>query len=158
MNPVRPLDKIYFFHLNLIGNFVTAIEVSRTSTGIYPHSSIVGIKTNGIKTPLDLTRVLAQTFFSQTPYLYVGYHSYGSFQRIDKIETRTKFPEWERENEVVLKKMVVLLRKIRNVVQNIEGRRASLIFEIGKGEDGIKVYHRKGKQALLPDDLLQRWD
>lgn len=102
-----------------------------------------------------MSRALPQTFFSQTPHLYVGYQDVGLFNHIDKIETEVPLREWEVENDAALRKLLVLLARIRGAVEGIEGGRASVIFKLG-GE--MSVYARRGGSPPVPGDLRAKWD
>lgn len=133
-----------------------AIESHPTITPLYPHSSIVGIKTSNLKNKaLTMSRALLQAFFSQTPHLYIGYQGGGQFGHIDKIETETPLREWEVENDSVLRKLLVLLARIKGVVESIEGGQASVVFRLG-GE--MSIYARRDGSGPVPGDLRAKWD
>ncbi|KAI5841457.1 hypothetical protein DFP73DRAFT_586330 [Morchella snyderi] len=137
-----------------------AIEAHKSLTPLYPHESIVGIKTCSEQSaPAMMLRAIPQVFFSQTPHLFIGYQRGGSFERVEKIETAALLRKWEEENEVVLKRYLVLLARIRTVVEGMEGRRATLVFVTGKENEGVKVYKRKeGTPGPVPSDLVAKWD
>lgn len=133
-----------------------AIESHPTITPLYPHSSIVGIKTCSVKNKaVMMSRALPQAFFSQTPHLYVGYQEAGLFNQIDKIETEVPLREWEVENDAALRKLLVLLTRIKDAVRGIEGGQASVIFKLG-GE--MCVYARNNSSGPVPGDLRAKWD
>lgn len=102
-----------------------------------------------------MSRALPQAFFSQTPNLYIGYQEAGLFNHIDKIESEVPLREWEVENDAALRKLLVLLTRIRQAVEGIEGGQASVIFGLG-GE--ISVYARKDGNGPVPGDLRAKWD
>lgn len=102
-----------------------------------------------------MSRALPQAFFSQTPHLYIGYQHAGLFTHIDKIETEDPLREWEIDNDAALRKLLVLLVRIKKVVERIEGGRASVIFRLG-GE--MSVYARKAGSGPVPGDLRAKWD
>lgn len=137
-----------------------AIEAHKSLTPLYPHESIVGIKTcSDNSAPAMMLRAIPQVFFSQTPHLFIGYQRAGRFERVEKIETAALLHEWEDENEVVLKRYLVLLQRIRDVVGHMEGRRATLVFTGGKEGEGVKVYRRRADTpGPVPSDLVAKWD
>lgn len=133
-----------------------AIESHPTVTPLYPHSSLVGIKTCSVRNKAAMmSRALPQAFFSQTPHLYIGYQDAGLFNHIDKIETEVPLREWEVENDAALRKLLALLMRIRHAVERIEGGRASVVFKLG-GE--ISVYARTDGSGPVPGDLRAKWD
>lgn len=135
----------------------TDIEVRKTPGPIHPLSSIIGVKTITAKKTLDLSRVLPQAFFSQTQLLYTGYHVRGSFKRVQKLGTEPLLRPWENENERHIKKLVVLLKRIKGVVEKMEGRRASVIFNWGRRENGVNIYKREDGDFGIPGELVAKW-
>lgn len=106
-----------------------------------------------------MSRALPQAFFSQTSHIYVGYHEMGTFKRVEKLETAALLAEWEKENEIALKRLLALLVRIRQTVEGIEGRRASIIFCQGKEGEGIRVYKKRDDtEGPVPSDLVAKWD
>lgn len=133
-----------------------AIESHPTITPLYPHSSIVGIRTTSAKNrAVTMARALPQAFFSQTPHLYIGCQEAGLFNKIDKIETEVPLHEWEVENDAALRKLLVLLVRIKDTLRGIEGGQASVVFKLG-GE--MCVYARNDGREPVPGDLRAKWD
>ncbi|KAG0131922.1 hypothetical protein HOY82DRAFT_312735 [Tuber indicum] len=133
------------------------IPVRKTPNQIHPHSSIIGIKCISSRKAIDLSRSLPQAFFSQTRQLFVGPHLSGKIKRIQKFDLAAPLTDWERENESSVKKMVVMLEKIRKVVNGIKGKRAAVIFDWEKRGDGVRIYARNDVDVGLPRDLVERW-
>ncbi|KAL7276036.1 hypothetical protein RUND412_000980 [Rhizina undulata] len=135
----------------------SVLKVTKLSTPIYPQSSIAGIKTGSSRSFQLLPRMIAQVFFAQVPWLKVGLHNgRGTFHTLKQISSRDEFSQWIDTHDIVLKKLMLLLRKIREVVGKIKGRRATIVFEEGRAERGIRVFMRE-ERPLLPEDLLEKW-
>ncbi|KAE9986631.1 hypothetical protein EG327_004223 [Venturia inaequalis] len=160
----------------LRGVQVGGVQVKYQGSSI-PASQIIEIKTRVASKQLNYTNILAQMWASQTRHLVAGYFDDGGwFRRIECNDITSRIQEWEERNENNLQKLVALIKWIRDNVQNVEEKRATLRYE---GRDSIRIMglepqekalgphlphmrNAKKRAAMrgksLPDDLYAKWD
>jgi hypothetical protein len=126
---------------------------------VVPLSSVVEIKTRSIKRLFHLKDVTPQLWFSQTPHLYLGYHDGGKFERVDKFSMSEEYTRWEGEHQGQILKLVSLIKKLKNVVEGLEGKRCVVVCEAGREASSLKVYESTKKNAALSEEVmkLHKW-
>ena len=134
---------------------VQVLEKGRT---VSPET-IMEIKTRSTKRKLKLDEVLPQLWFAQTPNLVIGYHTSGRFEEIQKLSMKDEFERWEKEHQVQLKKLVGLLKRLKEVTQKTKNQRCVVVCE-QQSSGSLNVYESTKTSAVLPDDILamHQWD
>ncbi|KAI9766467.1 MAG: hypothetical protein M1840_006574 [Geoglossum simile] len=135
-----------------------AVEVIRSGRTV-PLSSIVEIKTRSIKKLFQIKDVIPQLWLSQTPYLYLGYHNAGNFERVDKHAMSAEYARWEDDHQEQIRKLVGLLKKLREIAEGVEGKRCVVACEAGSEASSLKVYESAKKNAVLSEEVmkLHKW-
>jgi hypothetical protein len=146
----------------------TETRTSTFSTGLtvindgfnVSQESLIKLKTRAAHRQLKVDDVIYQLWFSQVQLLKVGYHVRGKgFTTLHEKDFKANgmFGEFEKEKGSTLKKLVVLLEKIRNVVDKVDGKRAILLYFPRLSED-LVIYSTTGEAHALPKDLLEKWN
>lgn len=145
----------------------TETRTSTFSTGLtvindgfnVPQESLIELKTRAARRQLQVDDVIYQLWFSQVQLLKVGYHVRGKgFTTLHEKDFKATgmFGEFEEEKGSILKELVVLLEKIRNVVEKVDGKRAILLYPWLSEE--FVIYSSTGGRHALPNDLLEKWN
>src|SRR5947207_11975427 len=85
----------------------------------------------------------------------------GEFIKIEDKNFRKEghFEKFEERNGQMLKKQVILIERIREMVREHESKRAVLLYEKEVGEMRIYTHDARTKfKHLLPADLLSKWE
>lgn len=130
------------------------VTVVKTTTRPVDLASILEIKTRAASRILDMADVTPQLWISQTPILVIGYHQRRIFNKIQLRNVKSEIRDWEAANQTALRKLVLLIKKISEVVGRSSNQKASV-----KYDGGVKLTITSGKQErALPDDLYSLWD
>jgi len=119
-----------------------------------PLASTLEIKTRVRHRPLNIQEIAPQLWVSQTPQLVRAYHHNGKFQRPEVEDVAPLIQEWEERNQLHLRKLAALIRKILEVVR---GGGGSAVVRYEGGGDRLVVERAEGG-GMLPGDLYSRWD
>ncbi len=125
------------------------VRVIQTGHLIAP-SSIVEIKSRS--KAIKMKEVIPQLWFSQTEHLFVGHHREGIIeQETTRYDMAAYFKAWETQHEEQLHKLLSLILRIKEAVQQTEGRRGVIIYDHAEKSRKIKVYgtDKKGLMVLL---------
>ncbi len=135
-----------------------SVQVLKKGRIVSPET-IMEIKTRSNKRKLKMEEVLPQLWFAQTPNLYLGYHTNGKFEEIQKLSVKKDLEQWEKEHQMQLGRLVSLLKKLKAVVQKTKARRCVVVCE-NKSSGSLKVYDSTKTRGLLRDDILNmyQWD
>lgn len=83
-----------------------------------------------------------------------AYHRNGTFQSPEVENVAALIGEWEGRNQVDLRKLAVLIRRIVGVVK---GGGGSAVVRYDVGRDKLVVSKGVGKK-ILPGELYSKWD
>jgi hypothetical protein len=122
-------------------------------------AQVIEIKTGPIGKNLEITRNIAQLWFSQTPLLCTGHYCEdGLFTEVTKkdLMQEGRLARWEEGNREKLKKLVRVIEMIIEAVKT--SSRGKCILVLPAGSSVLRVHdvtsqYNKG----LPADLLAMW-
>ncbi|KAM0473919.1 hypothetical protein ACHAPX_007967 [Trichoderma viride] len=130
------------------------VTVVKTKTRPVDLASTLEIKTRAASRILDMADVTPQLWISQTPILVIGYHQYRMFNNVQMHNVKQEIDDWETANQTALRKLVLLIKKIIEVVGRSSDRDATV-----KYTGGTKLTVTSGKkERALPEDLYLLWD
>ncbi|EWC46674.1 hypothetical protein DRE_04161 [Drechslerella stenobrocha 248] len=91
------------------------LVILRTPTTIFPRRRLLQIKTRGSYSSLDRDKLHAQLFFSQTPQVFVAYHTRGKFTKkgAGKENVEEGMDAWAKENAGWLENLVRLIETVQ---------------------------------------------
>ena len=126
-----------------------------------PQEDIIDIKTRSafdyktrtIKKEIDMTDLTPRLWLSQIPTLVVGYHERGLFDDIRVRSMREEIVQWERDNEVQLRKLVSLLHELIDCA-----RTSKTSLEVCRSESRPLEVRRlagNGTRALSPETTIK---
>jgi len=121
-----------------------------------PHSALVELKTCNESKWLVNRKVIDQLWFGQVRHLKIGYHSDGTFKRIDErdFQENDEFQRFERINGHELRKMINVIENIRTAMKEHGTTQAVLMYE----EEELHLYKKYDNTHALPQDLLSKWN
>jgi hypothetical protein len=125
---------------------------------VVPPATIIEIKTRALHRQLKIDEVLPQLWFAQTPNLFVGYHTNGLFQQVHKLAMKLEFERWEKQHQVHLKKLVGLLKKLREAARSTKGQRCVVVGARDGTSSRLKIYESTRARAVLPDEIVSLHD
>lgn len=137
------------------GNYVPVGAISRgpgTS-----QTSVTELKS--CKTSKKAHRELQQLWFGRTRYLITGYHENGMFDRVKVDDLQERLMAWENNeaHQTVLRKMVVLLSRLRDVVGMTEGKSCVAIFQKGGKDPALRVFASTSGKRPLPNSIIEKF-
>jgi hypothetical protein len=129
-------------------------EVRSIQSGrLVPPASVIEIKSRNQKFKME--HVIPQLWFSQTEHLLVGYHRQGLIEEEpERYEMESYFKDWEIQHEEQLRKFVSLILRIRDAVQETEGKRGAIIYSHVEKPTKLRIVKtaKDGLMALLGDE------
>lgn len=119
-----------------------------------PQSSLMELKTN----KKSINQIMPQLWFGRTPYLVRGRHKRGEFETVEISMEADNFKTWEtnESNQRSLCKMVSLISQIRDIVAQVEGNAAVMVFQKDQPEQ-LEIFARKVKRSPLPFDTMRKF-
>ncbi|EXF86246.1 hypothetical protein CFIO01_02305 [Colletotrichum fioriniae PJ7] len=130
------------------------MTIVSTKTRPVDVESTLEIKTRAASRTLAMDEVFPQLWLSQTPLLVVAYHQQNRFSDVKLHNVKKDVCDWESANRENLRKLAFLIKRIRQVVEESNGRRALV-----KYNGGSAVQITSGLQSrALADDLYSIWD
>ncbi|RYP38741.1 hypothetical protein DL767_002481 [Monosporascus sp. MG133] len=133
----------------------TSINAVRKGT-VLSSSQMAEIKTQkGQGRTARLRDYLPQLWFGRTPYLFIGRNTNGIFHEIVKMHAGSKFTEWEKENQEGLRKLVGILKELKEVVSKVESSAAVLMYE--KKDEPMKILEMKNPTSVLPEEIRRKY-
>lgn len=114
-------------------------------------SSLAELKTH--KTT-RINKAIPQLWFGRTPYLITGQHIEGSVHSVSCDHVEEKLEAWETTHQNALRKLVSLLKELKQIVGSMEDRTAILMCQ-WKGAP-LKIFSEKRKSEVLPSDIVDR--
>jgi hypothetical protein len=104
---------------------------------------------------LQLKDIIPQLWFAQTQNLFVGYHTNGQFQEVEKLSMKLELERWEKQHQAHLRKLVGLLKKLKDFVRTAKCQRCVIVCEVEKKPVCMRIYESDRMGAALPDDICQ---
>ncbi|RYP10134.1 hypothetical protein DL764_000844 [Monosporascus ibericus] len=124
---------------------------------VLPSSQMAEIKTRkATGGTARSTHYLPQLWFGRTPYLFIGRNTNDIFHEIVKMHAGSKFTEWEKENQEGLRKLVGILKELKEVVSKVESSAAVLMYEKKKDEP-MKILEMKKPTSVLPEEIRRKY-
>jgi len=126
-----------------------------------PQQAVFDLKTRTIRKKEQEEEIIAEQlsrlWVSQTPNFVLAYHRQGKFEDIEIKDLRNEVDEWESENEEVLRRFAVLLRKICNLARNSEDGRIEI--RRCEGQVGVLEIREPGGEVgdALSREVRERW-
>ncbi|KAI9671510.1 MAG: hypothetical protein M1817_003562 [Caeruleum heppii] len=119
-------------------------------------AAMMEIKTRGLYRGLDIQTVLPSLWLSQTPNLVIALHSRDVFTNIDIHDLTTEIAEWETREQLQLKKLNAVLRRLIQIAKETKTKKC-LVRKRAVG--GIQIYELPiDERKVLPEDLCKLWD
>ncbi|KAH7625205.1 hypothetical protein B0T09DRAFT_394048, partial [Sordaria sp. MPI-SDFR-AT-0083] len=117
-----------------------ALTIKERPNSLVPQSQIFDLKTRSIRArgvKDTLSEELPRLWISQIPRFILAYHTRGLFRKEDTEikDVREDVKRWEKEQKDALGKLVGLLKRIREVIEDIEGGKMELVHR----EDAVGV-------------------
>lgn len=144
----------------LSSNMCSTQGHSRNSTSLtavhggqqIPRAAIFDLKTRSFmkKDQDTLEEELPRLWASQIPNFILAYYDSGLFDEIQVRNVTREIVDWERENQAIIRRFALLLRKIVSFVTSIEGERLEL-HRRGLGVLEIREQTKEVGQSLSPD-------
>ncbi|KAI0903395.1 hypothetical protein F4823DRAFT_283386 [Ustulina deusta] len=138
-------------------NEIGPTQTSDTRKGlrIMPQSTAAEIKTSASRKTLG--SCLPQLWFGRTPWLIVGHHVKGTFDRVHIANAEHQFAAWESRHQIKLRKMVTLLSQLREAVKMSGSKRCIAICEKGTNPRELAVFESTFLRDALPSDLIRKF-
>ncbi|KAF2837531.1 hypothetical protein M501DRAFT_906486, partial [Patellaria atrata CBS 101060] len=122
-----------------------------------PHSAVFDLKTRSIRRANDdnISPELPRLWIRQIQNFLLAYHAHGVFNDIQKIDVRDKIEQWEEDNQIHLRRLKELLKKIIAAVRERKDGK----LEIVKGEGGLLELREQGGTSndVLSPSVRARW-
>lgn len=138
-----------------IATFQGGFLAVQTAGKLVPQESIIELKTKGSwSPPVNYDDLCVQLMFANISNLYTGRHERGTFHTVEKetlSSIKEKVGEGFEDGLKLLKKALDEIQRI--VLENLEDG-GSLSLVLRKGDKGLEVLKRKGKDGLLPENIL----
>ncbi|KAI0460044.1 hypothetical protein F5B21DRAFT_127983 [Xylaria acuta] len=119
-----------------------------------PLDRTLEIKTRASRRRLSIQEVAPQLWLSQTPKLVRAYHRGGTFQEAQVEDVTSDIQRWQADNQVQLKRLVALIRKILDIVKGCDNRATVRYVRNG---DKLIISPLGGKK-MLPENLYLKWE
>jgi hypothetical protein len=139
-------------------------HMTAAGPGVIPQSAIFDLKTRNFRTlnPIFDPQVHSRAWINQTPNFVLAEHLYGKFKndsiRIQDLSNDIK--QWETENEVVVRGLIQVVKKLSEITESREDKRVEVRRE-GLGDlqvwtTAIQSYD-EAKEGVLPSDVAGAW-
>ncbi|GJC83304.1 hypothetical protein ColLi_06142 [Colletotrichum liriopes] len=129
------------------------VETAYVEARVMRQSTAAEIKsTTNRKAP---SQCMPQLWFGRTPWLIVGHHTEGTFDKTKVTYAAAKFADWEAAHQTALRKLVTVLVELRDAVRKNGGRHSAAVFERGSG--AIRTLGLTSDRQALPADLQQEF-
>lgn len=126
-----------------------------TMANVMPQSTAAEVKsmfqrrsTNGI---------MPQLWFGRTPWLIVGFHNEGTFNKIKVTDAAALFKAWETERQDDLRRLTAFLAELREGVRKCGGKECAAIYERDPTSRVIKFYSLAETEPVLPVAVVERF-
>lgn len=154
--PIRDIPRT----MSLSNKYQTPTGYTVLTRGyIVEPSRIVEIKTGPVGKNLEVSKNIAQLWFSQTPILCEGhYDRNGIFSEVTKkdLMQEGKLTRWEEDNREKLRKLVQVIQMVAGMVRAAPQNKYALVLPAGANT--LKVYEVANQcDKGVPKDLLAMW-
>ncbi|KAK5662395.1 hypothetical protein OQA88_8305 [Cercophora sp. LCS_1] len=122
---------------------------------VMPQSTCAELKSTARKSK-PLNAILPQLWFGRTPWLIIGSHTDGTFDKITVTDAAAHFKQWETERQVELGKLAAVLSELRDAVRMNNGEGCAAVYEKGSYARVIKVYAVE-KGRVVPGEIARRF-
>ncbi|KAF6830833.1 hypothetical protein CMUS01_07596 [Colletotrichum musicola] len=129
------------------------VKFSNDKSGMTSQSALAEVKSLVYRSTTRPSGYMPQLWFARIPWLIVGKHREGNFDRVNKANVEDKFAEWEELKQTNLRKLVALLRELRDVMRKNQSHSCRALFARGTG--GVFVDTDR-KRFAIPEDLIER--
>ncbi|KAI0875081.1 hypothetical protein GGS24DRAFT_489541 [Hypoxylon argillaceum] len=119
-----------------------------------PLNCTLEIKTRAIHRHIRIGDVAPQLWLSQTPKLIRAYHRHGTFQEPQVEDVTSDIQNWQKQNQVKLKKFAALIRKVVDIVKRCDNKATVRYVRDG---DKLIISPLHGNN-VLPDNLYLKWE
>ena len=104
----------------------------------------------------SISDCLPQVWFGRTPWLIMGRHQKGNFKTVDITHMEAKFPLWETQHQISLRKMATILAQLRRAVEENGGEHCVAICEKGGLPPAINVFPSDFPRKTVSDHLRRK--
>ncbi|KXH40824.1 hypothetical protein CNYM01_13940 [Colletotrichum nymphaeae SA-01] len=96
---------------------------------------------------------MPQLWFGRTPWLILGQHTNGTFEKLDITDTAAQFASWEETHQLDLRKLAAVLAQLREAVRENGGKFCIAIHEKAIATSNTKVYPSCVAKEAVPEKL-----
>ncbi|KAI0112275.1 hypothetical protein GGR51DRAFT_557459 [Nemania sp. FL0031] len=122
---------------------------------VMPQFTVAEIKTSSKD---HLTRsVLPQLWFGRTPWLIIGHHVNGTFDKVNIKNAEAEFAAWETQHQNKLQKLVSLISQLRELVKKNGFKRCIATCEKRTRPRELKIFASTREDGALPADLIRKF-
>jgi len=146
-DPARVAKLGKFFNSVLAGScLIKVVQGGR----LVPCSFIIEIKPCSKNINHNTREVVLQLWFSQTAYLFIGCHQKGLMANVKQVATGPLLQKWEMEQQEHLKKLVALIRKIKNAASSSKAGKVVLLYNSKEKPQKIRVLVSNRDGLVVP--------
>ncbi|KAJ4161694.1 uncharacterized protein LMH87_007717 [Akanthomyces muscarius] len=129
-------------------------EASPTRGMAMPQSSAAELKT--ARKHKSVGQFMPQLWFGRTPWLIVGEHEEGTFHSISITHAQPLFRQWEIRQQVALRKLVEVLRALREAVEKNNCKNCVALYIQKSDSKVLQVYGSTVERNPLPTLLTDK--
>jgi hypothetical protein len=78
------------------------------------------------------------------------------FQEVEKLSMKLEFERWEKQHQAYLRKLVGLLKKLKDFMRTAKCQRCVIVCEVEKKPVYMRIYESDRMGAALPDDIIKQ--
>jgi len=118
--------------------------------------SIIEVKCTGGKSN-QLSIKTPQCWFSQTGHYFVGRHSEGLVNKVNKTEMGPVFHSWENNHQENLRKLVTLIKEIKELAGSLDGGKCSLVHDYKEKPKVMRAFKSHHSRLALSPLVKERF-
>ena len=123
---------------------------------LVPCSTLAEMKTK--KKRCRLAEALPQLWFGRTPLLLHATHDEGRFtEAVERINAGDKFEDWETKQQEVLRKMVELIKELRNAAMQAKGGVCVVVCKNKVRPLRLEISEDTARRKVLPEKIVERY-
>lgn len=115
------------------------------------------LKHNPEKGSRKIADYKVQCWISQTQHLFMGKHVGGVVGKVDCRDMREIFGSWEDEHQEQLKKMMTLIKGIKEVARSAKDGKCCIASDKKERPTKVRVFQSNAKPLKLSDEMKQRF-
>ncbi|CAG9936201.1 unnamed protein product [Clonostachys rosea f. rosea IK726] len=128
---------------------------SMSQAGLRHQITAAEIKTGvRLKPP---NQCMQQLWLGRTPWLIRGVHSNGTSHKVVVTNVGDSFTEWEEVHQTQLQKLVMTLKQLRSIAQDLGGGNCVAVFERSLDSQILKVFKAVEEKRALPEEMIARF-